>query len=184
MAGSRATIEPAEVTALRCPRCWFTGPFAPYAALTFRCLRCEWPFTLAAAAVPSPAVPSSAAAYANGSKSVMTVALSGGAVSAVSVSGASQGLPAPGHARAAAAAGTDGTLTPGVFQAVVTYVNAAGETLPSSAGSATVASTNHLTVPSPAAQAGATGWNADVTACTAVRRTTCRTAPRPRSGPP
>ena len=45
----------------------------------------------------------------------------------------------------------------------MTYVNAAGETQASAAGSATVASTNHLTIPSPAAQAGATGWNAYVT---------------------
>jgi hypothetical protein len=54
-------------------------------------------------------------------------------------------------------------MTAGVYQAVTTYVNANGETMASAAGSATISSTKHLTVPSPPAVSGATGWNAYVT---------------------
>jgi hypothetical protein len=161
-AGVAAVIQPVEVAQLRCPRCWFTGPFTPYAALTARCSRCEWPMTLAAATAPNPAVPASGTPYTNASGSVLSVALSGGTASAVSISGVSQGLAAPA-APAVAAAGTDGSMTAGVYQAVTTYVNANGETMASAAGSATISSTKHLTVPSPPAVSGATGWNAYVT---------------------
>jgi hypothetical protein len=60
------TIEPAEVTSLRCPRCWFTAPMTPYAALTWRCTRCEWPFTLAAPSLSAaPAFPATTVPVVN-----------------------------------------------------------------------------------------------------------------------
>lgn len=162
MPDAGSAIQPVEVPQVQCPRCWFPAPFVDLNGANFRCARCEWKFTLAAATVPVPAVPATTVPYANASGSVMALTLSGGTASAASVSGTAQGVPAP-SAPVPAASGSDGALTAGVYQAVVTYVNAAGETLASSAGSATVSGTNHLTVPSPAAQAGATGWNAYVT---------------------
>jgi len=57
-------------------------------------------------------------------------------------------------------AASGGTVLAGTYQAVVTYVTAAGESAPSPAGSqVTTGSVSTLTCPSPAAVAGATGWN-------------------------
>lgn len=60
--------------------------------------------------------------------------------------------------------GTGGTIAAGTYQVEVTYVDAAGETTASPAGSiTTTGSTSTITVPSPIAQTGATGWYAYVT---------------------
>ena len=58
-----------------------------------------------------------------------------------------------------------GTVADGTYQARVTYVNANGESLASTAGSVTAAGggTSTLTIPSPSASPGATGWYAYVT---------------------
>ena len=87
------TIEPAEA-ALRCPRCWFTGPFAPYGALTFRCLRCEWPSTLAAPSLSAaPAFPATTVAVANpyATPVAAVIAANGATITNVSVSGTTAG---------------------------------------------------------------------------------------------
>lgn len=59
---------------------------------------------------------------------------------------------------------TGGTVLAGTYQVKVTYVDAAGETLASaSASQVTTGSTSTLTVTSPSALTGATGWYAYVT---------------------
>lgn len=59
---------------------------------------------------------------------------------------------------------TGGTVAAGTYGAIVTYVNAYGETTGSAAGSVvTTGSTSTITVPSPAASGNATGWYAYVT---------------------
>ena len=88
------TIEPLEVAGLRCPRCWFAGPMAPYAALTYRCLRCEWPFTLAAPAVSSPAVPLTAVPVTNATGTVAAVTITGGTLTFVYVNAVQAGTTA------------------------------------------------------------------------------------------
>lgn len=85
------TIQPAGDAAVRCPRCWFTGPFTPYAALALRCSRCEWPFTLAASTPPAPAVPASTVAVTNSSGSPMAVTLSTFTLTFVFVNGVQAG---------------------------------------------------------------------------------------------
>lgn len=59
---------------------------------------------------------------------------------------------------------TGGTVAAGVYKVEQTYVTASGETLPSSfATVTTTGSTATISIPSPAAAAGATGWYAYVT---------------------
>jgi hypothetical protein len=61
-------------------------------------------------------------------------------------------------------AATGGTVLAGVYGVKVTYVSAAGETVASAAGTTTTSgTTSTLTIPSPAANANATGWYAYVT---------------------
>jgi len=61
-------------------------------------------------------------------------------------------------------AATGGTVADGAYKVTVTYVNAAGETTASAQGTVTAAGggTSTLTVPSPPALPGATGWFAYV----------------------
>jgi hypothetical protein len=93
-----ATIEPAEVTKLTCPRCHFPARFVPLAALTFRCSRCEWRFAFAAPTVSTPAVPSSGTAttnlVANTTGTVVAVTVSGGTLTFVYVNGVQAGTTA------------------------------------------------------------------------------------------
>jgi hypothetical protein len=88
-----ATIQPAEVAQLRCPRCWFPAPFLPNAALTFRCARCEWPFTLAAATVTVPnASPVNNTVYTNSSGTVVAATIgNAGGVTAITVNSVATG---------------------------------------------------------------------------------------------
>jgi len=88
------TLEPVEVAALRCPRCWTSGPFRPFAPVTFRCLRCEWPFTLAAATVASPAVPLTTVPVTNSTGTVVAVTITGGTLTSVVVNGVQAGTTA------------------------------------------------------------------------------------------
>ena len=69
------------------------------------------------------------------------------------------GLPAPAQP-VPTTAPAGGTVADGTYQVRVTYVNAAGESLASTAGSVTAAGggTSTLTIPSPRRQPGATGW--------------------------
>lgn len=85
-----AELQPAE-TALSCPRCRFPAPMVPLAALTFRCSRCEWPFTLSAPAVSSPAVPATTVAAPNGTGTVVAVTVTAGTLTAVTVNGTQAG---------------------------------------------------------------------------------------------
>jgi hypothetical protein len=91
VADSGAAIQPAELTSLTCPRCRFPAPMIPLAALEFRCARCEWPFTLSAPSVSSPAVPATTVAAANTTGTVVAVAVTGGTVTAVTVNGTQAG---------------------------------------------------------------------------------------------
>lgn len=88
-----SVIQPAEVAQLRCPRCWFPAPMVPDASLVFRCSRCEWPFTLAAATVTVPtASPVSGTVYANSSGTVVAATIGNASgVTAINVNGASTG---------------------------------------------------------------------------------------------
>lgn len=98
MADSGAAIQPAELTKLTCPRCHFPARFVPLAALTFRCSRCEWQFTLAAPAVSSPAVPASGTAtanqVANSTGTVVAVTVTAGTLTFVYVNGVQAGTTA------------------------------------------------------------------------------------------
>ncbi len=91
-------ITPEAVTLLKCPRCWYTGGlFEPYAALTFRCTRCEWPFTLAAPSLSAaPAFPATTVAVANPYPTVIaaTITLNGATVTGFFVNGTSAGTTA------------------------------------------------------------------------------------------
>lgn len=89
-----AAIQPAEVAQLRCPRCWFTGPFIPIASLTWRCVRCEWPMTLAAPTINSPAVPATTVPATNSTGTVVAVTITGGTLTAVVVNGSQAGTTA------------------------------------------------------------------------------------------
>ena len=92
------TITPLAASGLRCPRCWYTGAlFEPYAALTWRCLRCEWPFTLAAPSLSAaPAFPATTVVVTNPYATVIaaTITLNGATVTAFNVNGASAGTTA------------------------------------------------------------------------------------------
>lgn len=75
-----------------------------------------------------------------------------------SASGTGPAAPVPTNA------GTGGTVPAGVYGVKVTYVSAAGETVASAAGTTTTSgTTSTITIPSPAANANATGWYAYVT---------------------
>lgn len=94
---SGAALQPAEVTGLRCPRCWFTAPMIPLAALTVRCSRCEWPFTLAAPALSAaPAFPATTVAVVNpyATPIAAVIAANGATITNVSVGGVTAGTTA------------------------------------------------------------------------------------------
>ncbi len=90
----------------------------------------------------------------------VTVAMGAGVVHETLTAAA---LPAPAQPVPTTAA-TGGTVADGVYKAAVTYVNASGESTASAQGTVTTAGggTSTLTIPSPAAQPGATGWYAYV----------------------
>ena len=70
---------------------------------------------------------------------------------------------APPAAPAPATAGTGGTVAAGTYEVAVTYASANGETVASATGTVTTTgTTSTITVPSPAAETGATGWYAYV----------------------
>jgi hypothetical protein len=94
MPDSGAALQPAEVTKLTCPRCRTLARFVPLAALEFRCSRCEWAFTLAAATVSSPAVPLTTVAVTNGTGTVVAVTISAGTLTFVYVNGVQAGTTA------------------------------------------------------------------------------------------
>jgi Pectate lyase superfamily protein len=74
-------------------------------------------------------------------------------------------VPAPAAAPAPTTATAGGTVLAGTYGVKYTYVNAAGETLASAAGSVvTTGSTSTITVPSPPTQQTVTSWYAYVTA--------------------
>lgn len=87
-------LQPAEATGLTCPRCRFSAPMVPYAALKFRCVRCEWTWALAAPAVSSPAVPATTVAAVNGTGTVVAVTISNGTLTSVVVNGSQAGTTA------------------------------------------------------------------------------------------
>ena len=92
------TIMPQEA-ALRCPRCWFTGPFVPNAALTGRCTRCEWPFTLGAPSLSAaPAFPATTVAVTNpyATPIAATITLNGATIAAFTINGTAAGATTAG----------------------------------------------------------------------------------------
>jgi ribosomal protein L37AE/L43A len=93
MADAGSAIQPARLK-LQCPRCRFPSHFVPLAALVFRCTRCEWPFTLAAASVSTPAVPATTVAAANSTGTVVAVTISNGTLTSVVVNGSQAGTTA------------------------------------------------------------------------------------------
>jgi hypothetical protein len=97
MADAGSAITPLEAT-LSCPRCWFSAaPMIPYGALTFRCARCEWPFTLAAPPLSAaPAFPATTVAVANpyATPIAAAIAANGATITNVSVSGSTAGTTA------------------------------------------------------------------------------------------
>jgi parallel beta-helix repeat protein len=94
------------------------------------------------------------------------IAMHGAGAAAITTSSAVltlPGLSAPATP-SPANSGSGGTVTAGTYQVKITYTSAYGETLPSSAGSTTTSgSTSTITIPSPAATDGASGWYAYVT---------------------
>lgn len=86
----------------------------------------------------------------------------------------------PPAAPTLATATTGGTVLAGTYGAAVSYVNAAGETLASAPASiTTTGTTSTLTVSSPVAVAGATGWYAYVTQVGGTTYTRQQTAGSP-----
>ena len=97
MPDAGSALQPAEVAYLSCPRCWTGAPFTPYAALTFRCSRCEWPFTLAAPVVASPGTPASfgsTTVVPNTTGTVVLVTVTAGTLTFVYVNGVQAGTTA------------------------------------------------------------------------------------------
>jgi hypothetical protein len=94
MPDSGATIQPVEVPQARCPRCWFAAPFLDLNGSVFRCARCEWKFTLAAATVSTPAVPLTTVPVTNSTGTVAAVTITGGTLTFVFVSGVQAGTTA------------------------------------------------------------------------------------------
>jgi hypothetical protein len=88
------TVQPTELPQLRCPRCWFLAPFTPNGSLVFRCMRCEWPFTLSAPVVTVPtASPVNNQVYTNTSGTVVAATITtAGGVTAIKVNGVSAGV--------------------------------------------------------------------------------------------
>ena len=93
-------ITPLAASGLRCPRCWFTGGlFEPYGALTWRCERCEWPFTLAAPSLSAaPAFPLTTVVVTNPYATVIaaTITLNGATIAAFNINGTSAGATTAG----------------------------------------------------------------------------------------
>jgi uncharacterized phage protein gp47/JayE len=84
--------------------------------------------------------------------------------------------PAPAPTEAA----TGGTVAAGTYTVAVTYVTAGGETTPSPSGEVTTTgATSTITVPSPPAEAGVTGWYAYVTQAGGSSQTRQQTAGSP-----
>jgi hypothetical protein len=98
MPSSGAAVQPVEVPQIRCPRCWFSAPFVDLNGTVFRCGRCEWKFSLTAATVSSPAVPSSGTAttnlVTNSTGTVVAVTITGGTLTFVYVNGVQAGTTA------------------------------------------------------------------------------------------
>jgi hypothetical protein len=92
------TLQPTQVGRLRCPRCWTFRQFVPYSPLGLRCTGCEWPFTLSAPTVNTPAVPSSGTAttnlVTNSTGTVVQVTVTGGTLTFVFVNGVQAGTTA------------------------------------------------------------------------------------------
>jgi hypothetical protein len=94
MPDAGSTVQPVEVPQVRCPRCWFAAPFVDLNGAIFRCARCEWKFTLAAATVSSPAVPLTTVPVTNTTGTVVAVTISAGTLTFVFVSGVQAGTTA------------------------------------------------------------------------------------------
>lgn len=87
-------IQPAAIPQLRCPRCWFAAAFNPIGALTFRCDRCEWPFTLAAPALAAaPTFPLTTVPVVNpyATPVAATVTLNGATIASFTINGTAAG---------------------------------------------------------------------------------------------
>ena len=99
MPDAGSALQPAEIASMACPRCWFpAASFIPVGALTFRCSRCEWPFTLAAPALfASPGTPASfgsTTVVPNATGAVVLVTVTGGTLTFVYVNGVQAGTTA------------------------------------------------------------------------------------------
>ena len=89
-----AQVQPAEIPQLRCPRCWFAAPMAPSASLTFRCMRCEWPFTLAAPSLSAaPVFPATTVTVTSPYPTPVaaTITLNGATITSFTINGAAAG---------------------------------------------------------------------------------------------
>jgi len=95
MPDAGSAIQPVEVAQIRCPRCWFPAPFVDLNGTVFRCGRCEWKFSLTAATVSTPSVPSSGTAstnlVTNTTGTVVAVTISAGTLTFVYVNGVQAG---------------------------------------------------------------------------------------------
>jgi hypothetical protein len=98
MPDAGSALQPAEVTNLTCPRCWFSAAsFIPYGALTFRCARCEWPFTLGAPVLSAaPTFPLTTVVVTNpyATPVAATITLNGATITGFYVNGVSAGTTA------------------------------------------------------------------------------------------
>jgi hypothetical protein len=93
MPDAGSAIQPLRVK-LSCPRCWSAAYMIPLGALEFLCVRCEWPFTLAAPSLSAaPAFPATTVAVANpyATPIAAAIAANGATITNVSVSGTTAG---------------------------------------------------------------------------------------------
>lgn len=79
---------------LTCSRCWFASTMLQVSTLVYRCPRCEWPFSLSAPTISSPAVPATTVAAANSTGTVVAVTITGGTLTFVYVNGTQAGTTA------------------------------------------------------------------------------------------
>jgi hypothetical protein len=88
-----AAVQPTAAP-LRCPRCWFQAVFIPTGALTFRCDRCEWPFTLGPPTLAAaPTFPLTTVTVTNpyATPIAATITLNGATIASFSVNGTAAG---------------------------------------------------------------------------------------------
>jgi hypothetical protein len=153
----------------------YHGPRPAFPYIAVANMNPPQPQLLATLSLPNPAFAAASAGFALANAiAAVAPAASGHADWFRATDGGQPAAPVP------TTAATGGTVLAGVYGVIVSYTSASGETIGSVAGTVTTTgSTSTLTVPSPAAIPGATGWYAYVTQANGSTYTRQQTAGSP-----